>query len=129
MKALLASVDPDLPIHEWNRLIPQAELTLNLLRASIFNPILLAWAYLFGKFDWMCTPLAPPGTNVLVHLKPDNRSTWLPNGGEGWTIVHLPKQYYCIQVYFPKKRRQRNLDTVTFFPTIIPFPQVKLDIF
>ena len=71
LKEDLASVDPNFLVKEWDRLIPQAVLTLNLLRKSIINPKLLAWAYLFGQFDWMKTPLAPPGTQVLVHLKPD----------------------------------------------------------
>ena len=34
----LASCDPDFPLREWDRLIPQAELTLNLLRNSRLNP-------------------------------------------------------------------------------------------
>ena len=34
----LASTDPYLPLSNWCRLLPQAELTLNLLRASCLNP-------------------------------------------------------------------------------------------
>jgi hypothetical protein len=30
----LFSVDPDFPLHLWDRLLPQAEITLNLLRTS-----------------------------------------------------------------------------------------------
>jgi hypothetical protein len=39
----LCSVDADFPIHLWDRLVPQAELTLNLLRGSRINPKLSAW--------------------------------------------------------------------------------------
>jgi hypothetical protein len=43
--ASLCSVDPDFPIHLWDRLVPQAEITLNLLHGSRINPkLLLAWA-------------------------------------------------------------------------------------
>ena len=80
LKAGLATVDPDGPIHERDSLISKVELTLNLLRASRVNPKLSAWAYLFGQFDWVHTSLVPPGKNVLVHLKSDNRSNWAPNG-------------------------------------------------
>ena len=61
-KAGLATVDPDFPLAEWDRLIPQAEITLNLLHASRVNPKLSAYAYIFGEFNYNATPLAPPGT-------------------------------------------------------------------
>ncbi len=35
---ILASVDPTFPLHLWDLLLPQAELTLNLLRQSALNP-------------------------------------------------------------------------------------------
>ena len=38
LKAGLATVDPDFPIHEWHRLLNHCELTLNLLRSSRLNP-------------------------------------------------------------------------------------------
>jgi hypothetical protein len=34
----LASVDPYFPLHLWDRLLPQAEMTLNLLRKSRHHP-------------------------------------------------------------------------------------------
>ena len=129
LKAGLATLDPNFPIHEWDRLIDQCELTLNLLRASRLNPKLSAWAYLFGEFNYMKTPLAPPGTKCLVHLKPNQRGTWAPNGEEGWTVGYCPDHYRCIKVYFPKTRSERNCDTITFFPTVIPYPEVKIDNF
>ena len=60
--AILASCDPDFPIREWDRLLDQAELTLNLMRNSRLNPKLSAYAQLFGNFDFNATPIAPPGT-------------------------------------------------------------------
>ena len=79
----LTSVDPDFPIREWDRLVNQAEITLNLLRASRANPKLSAYAYLFGQFDWNATPLVPPVTKILVHAKLLQRPTWAPHGEEG----------------------------------------------
>ena len=129
LKAGLATLDPDFPIHEWDRILDQCELTLNLLRASRLNPKLSAWAYLFGEFDYMKTPLAPPGTKCLVHSKTNQRGSWSPNGEEGWTIGYSPEHYRCIKVYFPKTRSERDCDTITFFPTVIPYPEVKIDDF
>ena len=47
-KAGLATLDPDFPLAEWDRLISQENITLNLLRSSSLS----AYAYLFGKFDF-----------------------------------------------------------------------------
>ena len=71
----LATDDPDYPLQEWDRIIPQAELTLNLLRSSRLNPKLLAWAYLFGNFDFNKSPLFPPGTKIILHAKPGKRAS------------------------------------------------------
>ena len=59
----------DFPLVEWDFLLPQDELTLNLLWMSWVNPKLLAHMYLFGNFNFNMMPLAPPGTKVLIHRK------------------------------------------------------------
>jgi hypothetical protein len=41
----LSSVDPSFPLHLWDRLLPQAEITLNLLRTSGLHPQLFAAAH------------------------------------------------------------------------------------
>ena len=56
-------------MRELNRLITQAEQTLNFLRAARENPILSEYAYIFGQFDWNATPLVPLGTRVLAYDK------------------------------------------------------------
>ena len=70
-KAGLATLDPNYPISEWDCLLPQAELTLNLLQSACVNPKLSSYAYLFGQFDFNKMPLVPPGTKILAHDKPD----------------------------------------------------------
>jgi hypothetical protein len=85
----LCSVDKDFPLHLWDRLVPQALLTLNLLRWSRVNPKLSAWAQLNGQFDFNRTPIAPPGIRVLVHEKPGNRTTCLVPTRQR-RLVHRP---------------------------------------
>ena len=101
-KAGLATVDPNFPIREWNRLINQAEMTLNLLWSARVNPKLSAYAYIFGQFDYNKTPIVPPGTRVFVHDKAEKRSTWAPNGEAGWTIGPSPDHYRCIKCFLTK---------------------------
>ena len=79
----LCSVDKNFPLHLWDRLLPQAILTLNLLRGSPINPKLLAHSQLFGAFDYNKTPLAPPGICVLVHEKLSPHTAWAPYGADG----------------------------------------------
>ena len=76
----LCSVDNHFPLHLWDKLLPQAETTLTLLRGSRINPKLSAYAQLHGTFDYNRTPMAPPGIRVLVHVKPQDRTIWSPHG-------------------------------------------------
>jgi hypothetical protein len=47
----LSSVDPSFPMHLWDRLLPQAEITLNLLRTSRLHPELSAAVHYHGLVD------------------------------------------------------------------------------
>lgn len=63
----LCSTDPNFPMHLWCQLLPQALLTLNLLRDSRINPKISAYAQIHGPYDFKVHPLAPPGTHVISH--------------------------------------------------------------
>jgi hypothetical protein len=73
--ARLASVDPSFPMHLWDRLLPQAESTLNLLRTSRLHPQLSAAAHYHGLVDYNKTAFAPPGCKIIAHEKPGKRRT------------------------------------------------------
>ncbi|KAI2491412.1 Reverse transcriptase (RNA-dependent DNA polymerase) [Fragilaria crotonensis] len=94
----LCSVDKKFPLHLWDKLLPQAETTLNLLRGSRINPKLSAYAQLHGHFDYNRTPMAPPGIRVLVHVKPQDRTTWSPHGEDGWYTGPAFESYRCSRV-------------------------------
>jgi hypothetical protein len=70
-----SSMVPNFPMHLWCRLIPQATTTLNLLRQSRMNPRLSDEAQHNGAFDFNKSPMAPPGTRVVVH---ENRNSARP---------------------------------------------------
>ena len=125
-KAGLASVNPNFPLTEWDRLIPQANITLNLLRTAQTNPALLAYSYIYRNFNFAASPLAPPGTKVIVHIDPTIRGTWELNGDQGWYVGPALDHYRCVTCYFPRTRTTRICETVTFVPHEVPFPQVNL---
>jgi len=115
-------VDRQFPIHLWDRLIPQAELTLNLLRGSRINPKLSAWAQLHGLYDFNHTPIAPPGMRVLVHEKPSIRQTWALHAVDGWYLGPALDSYRCYTVWIRDTRAQRICDTLTWIPDQITMP-------
>ena len=113
-------MDPQFPLLEWDRLINQENVTLNLLRSDRTNSKLSAYAYIFGEFDFADTPMA----KVVAHIKLSQRRTWELNSEAGWYVGPSMKHYRCFQCYFPRTRADRAYNTVTFFPTTIPFPEV-----
>ena len=79
----LSSMDPYMPMHLWCRLLPQALLTLDLMRQSRINPRLAAYAQIEGVHDYNVNPIAPPGIKISIHEKGNIRKTWAPHGVEG----------------------------------------------
>jgi hypothetical protein len=80
----LSSVDPNFPTHVWDLLLPQAEMTLNLLRTSILHPQLSAAAHFHGLVDYTKTAFAPPGCKIILRENPSQRLTWAPHGKPGY---------------------------------------------
>jgi hypothetical protein len=81
--------------------MPQADITLNLLRSSRRQPKLSAYACLYGAFDFNQSPLALPGTRVVVHVTPDKRHNMAPHGVDGWYVGPSPEHYRCHKCYIP----------------------------
>jgi hypothetical protein len=63
----VSSVDPTFPLHLWDILLPQAEITLNLLRTSRLHPQLSAAAHFHGLVDYNKTAFAPLGCKIIAH--------------------------------------------------------------
>jgi hypothetical protein len=82
----LATVDPTFPLHLWDMLLPQAEITLNLLRTSRLHPQLSAAAHFHGLVDHNKMAFAPPGCKIIAHEKPGKRRTWAPHGQHTYSL-------------------------------------------
>ena len=67
-----------------------------------------------GAFDYNKTPLAPPGTKVVIHEKPDKRALWAAHGVNGWYLGPAVEHYRFYRVYDNNTRAERNADTVKF---------------
>ena len=125
--SVLATADNEFPITEWDRLLPQAEMTLNLMRAARCNPRLSAYTYLHGIHNFATTPLAPAGTKVVIHKKPQNRASWDYHGRTGWYIGPAPDHYRCFRCFIPSTGREIITDTLRFIPQKITFPHMSIE--
>jgi hypothetical protein len=120
----LSSVDPTFPLHLWDRLLPQAEITLNLLRTSRLHPQLSAAAHFHGLVDYNKTAFAPPGCKIIAHEKPGKRRTWAPHGQHGYSLGPAMHHYRCQNVYISSTSSERIVDTLEFFPHNYQMPQL-----
>jgi hypothetical protein len=112
----LCTVDSNYPLAEWDRLLPQTLLTLNLL-------LLSAHASLLGNYDFNRVPIAPPGTKIVAHVAADSRTTFGQHGKVGWYIGPSPEHYRCYKSYFSDTMKERDVLKVDFPPEKIPFPK------
>lgn len=118
----LCTTDPNFPMIAWHKLIPQAELTLNLLRGSRANPAISAWAHVNGPFIFNETPIAPAGMKILAFDGPDDRESWAPHGEEGFYVGPAFHHYRCYEVFIPKTKRSRITDTLSWHPPNFVLP-------
>ena len=114
--ATLAGVDPAFPICAWNELLEHVEITLNLLRPSEVHPRQSAWEAMNGAYDYDAHPLAPPGTAVTVHEKPDQRSSWGKHGVPGFYVGPAMNHYRCYTVWVTHTGSVRYTDTLAWHP-------------
>jgi hypothetical protein len=80
-------------MHLWDHLLAQAMLTLNIMQPLQYNPQVLAYQMLEGNFDFNKNPMAPPGTKVVIHEKPQQRRLWDPHRTDGWYLGPTLEHY------------------------------------
>ena len=118
----ISGTDKLLQMHLWDRIIYQAQITLNILRPSRSNPKVSAHAMMEINFNFKKTSLEPSGTKVIFHEEPNRRSTWVQHGVQEGYIVPVVEHYRRYKAYISNIREERITDTVKLFPenTTIP---------
>ena len=122
--SILAGVADDFPMQLWDKLLPQAEITVNLIRQSNATPTVSAYAHLSGPFDYNKMPLAPMGCAVQVHEKTDKRGTWSYHSVDGWYLSTSPEHYRTHRCYVKDTGAERLTDTAQFSHKRITNPEV-----
>jgi hypothetical protein len=93
----IASLPKRFPIANWCRLTNQCNYTINMLCPCCQNPLFSAFDAMEGPYLFDATPMVPPSTEVLVHLKPTRRKSWSLHASNGWYIGPSLKHYRCIR--------------------------------
>ena len=84
--AILAGIAPDSPRIFWDLLLPQTELTLNLLQKSTIEPAISAWAYFHGPLKYDATPIGPLSCDITTHKTTRTRHSWDFHGASRWNF-------------------------------------------
>ena len=111
----IAGIPPSFPIANWCRLTTQSDMMLNMYEA------------MDGSFSFDVTPLAPLGTEVLIHLKPSSRLTWGYHAAKAWYLLHATNHYRCIRVIMQDTGAERVTDTFRYQHHAIPVPHITTD--
>jgi hypothetical protein len=123
----LAGVADDFPRNLWDILIPQTEMTLNLLHQSNSTPDISAWEAFDGAFSYNHTPLGTLGCRVLIHKKVGARYTWDFRGKDGWGVGVSFWHYRCQRVVAKATKAEQISDTVEFRHQHITQPTLTSD--
>ena len=124
--AILAGTAPTFPSNRWDLLLPQAELTLNLLRPGT-DPTKSAWECLFGTYNFDATPMGPAGCKVLIHNKAGLRKSWDYRCKEGYYIGPALQHYRCYQVISKDSGALTISDAVKFKHHYLPEPTMSVE--
>ncbi len=122
--SILAGVANNFPPNLWDWLLPQTEITINLIQQSNVTPNVSAYAHLSGPFNYNKMPLVPMGCEAQVHEKTDKCGTWANHLVDGWYLFTSPKHYRIHNCHIKHTKSKRLSDTVQFQQKRITNPTI-----
>ena len=119
----LAGTHVNFPANLWDKILPQVELTMNLLRPFAADRSISAYEGVFRrKYDFEAHPIAPCGTLVLVHDPPDKRGPFACHGSSGFYLGPALKHHRCFRVHMLVTQTERISDSLAWFPAPLQLP-------
>jgi hypothetical protein len=120
--AAFAMTDSNFPLQLWDKITPQVQDMLNMMRASPIDPTISAYEALNRPYDWNRYPLAPLGCKVVVYEDGDSCRSWASRGVDGW-YLGPSKDHYQFDLYFiPETRAYRISWSTELFPQHCQLP-------
>ncbi len=86
---------PTYCLSNWCKDLEHTDITLNMLRPCTTNPRLSAYEAMEGMFSFDKTPMAPIGTEVMIHIKPTRRQTWGYHAIRAWYFAPALNHYHA----------------------------------
>ena len=123
MCAVRAGTPKTYRLSNWCKDLEQVDMTLNMMRPCTQNPNLSAYEAMEGMFSFDATPMAPIGTECMIHVKPSKRHTWGYHSMKAWYFAPALKHYRCIKVV-TDAGAVRTTDTFKFLHHTLPVPKV-----
>jgi hypothetical protein len=112
--ANMLGCDPTFPLREWHRILPQIEMTLNMLRPSNIRPTVSAHTYVYGIHDYNRMPLAPLGCATQCFASNTQRQTFGAHSMDSWYVGTSDEHYRCQKVFLKETKAVRITDTIVF---------------
>ncbi len=125
--SILAGVNAVFLPYLWDLLLPQAKLTVNLLRQATINPKISTWEYFNGLFDFNKTPSATVGCRVLIHAKSAMCQSWDYRAKHGFYIGPALDHYRCYELVKSETKQKVISNTVKFRHAYLQIPAVSAD--
>eukprot|EP00804_Cyclotella_cryptica_P030317 CCRYP_011858-RA/>CCRYP_011858-RA protein AED:0.36 eAED:0.36 QI:0/-1/0/1/-1/1/1/0/366 len=118
----LCSTDRDFPSQLWDKLLQQAQDSLNMLHTYRIDPAKSAYEILDGPHNFNQNPWAPPGCRAILHEPGTTRTSWGLRGTDAWYIGPAMHHYRSYEFYVPETRAYRISALTTFFPSYCNLP-------
>ena len=112
----LRTTNVDFPIQLWNKMAPQVQDAINLVRRSRIDPNKSAYESLEGPYDWNWYPLAPLGTKAVIYKDADTRTSWAPHSCNAWFLGPSKDHYQCNLYYILETKRYCISGSANLFP-------------
>ncbi len=120
--AVLAGTHPSFPIDRWSELLPQAKLTLNMMRSYADQPVISAYHGIYrAPYDFLAHLIAPCGTLVVVVHDPQ-RAKWDPYGQVGFYLGPSLNHYQSYRCLISSTNSIRLSDSIILYPAPLVVP-------
>ncbi len=112
----LGTTNVDFPIQLWDKMPPQVQDAINLVRCSRINPNNSAYEALEGPYNWNWYPLAPLCTKAVIYEDADTRASWGPYGLVAWLLRPSKDHYQCNLYKVPETKGYCISGSANLFP-------------
>ena len=107
-------VADEIPIGIWYELLPQVDLTLNMLRQSNLSHNVSSHSHLTGPHGFNKIPFTPLECIVLIHNNPGKQLMWEPHSVNGFYVSTSRENYRCYTLQ-AKDTRSKSVSDIVFF--------------